>query len=872
MTAEQRKLFNMAVFARIATLLDDRATIEKMFDDGYEPGHGMNGFAPLVVFAAMLGSMPVLNMLLERKANVNVSISMQRRKLTPLHVATLLGFADVAKALIGAGASALLNAGPDRLQGIEPFLFSACAAGQAELLQLFVEEHACDPTVAIALPPALTQGPPASPAIAQARLVLPSMPLDCLQAACAGPRAYNQELCDLLEVTLSPVLEALGGNFRIPQEALPAWPRGSAPAVAAAAAGTGAGEALGGARRPPARRDTRAVLSLLLDRYGLGGAGSGAADAGASAVAGVPAAAASVRMLGPFPPARWHEYARIAALHANAEAVAFFLERGLLDNPPPEAPLAVFERAAPAAGGAADAPAGSPAAVKTSLLGFATGGALSYPVTGPEAMQAVVTRVVARPPFTFKLLFLCPPAALLAEQALALPRDVARTAAAIAVHAANREGAPGSGAGGAGPAGTPRLSRDYRPAIAAACDPLVRMFTEIRQQLPARAPYYAAQNRGEVMEKSAIHAAEGSNNAFASGLLALSVFRQKDPQTDAAVAAASGVTEAARAAAVRDPSVADMAAAPVSEAAVVGLLDPGCEMTQERFTRLCLAVAAHKLPREDRWDAMWRVPVSAAVEPEVGAGAAEAEADAAIADAHSEEHALLRALQPPESVAADGASDSAGEGGGLAAAVRSGLQLAKQSFTGGGNRAEAEVIGKGVARHMLLRATRRQVQGVLWYHRNPHTLSLASALWCAAEDVATPQFWQAVPGRLASILDAAVAGEAAAEPYLPVAAASGAAAARATAADAALDDGSADDLVEALRAVSGGASTDSLAASRDRLLEAAMGHNDAMGAAFGAKTVRHAGLCSRVWFPAAMGVVVAAAAWVLAAVRPGSGY
>jgi hypothetical protein len=867
MTAEQRKLFNMAVFARIATLLDDQATIEKMFDDGYEPGHGMNGFAPLVVFATMLGSMPVLNMLLERKANVNVSISMQRRKLTPLHVATLLGFADVAKALIGAGASALLNAGPDRLQGIEPFLFAACAAGQAELLQLFVEEHACDPTVMIALPSALTQGPPASPAIAQARLVLPSMPLDCLHAACAGPRAYNQELCDLLEVTLSPVLEALGGNFRIPQEALPAWPRGSAPAVAAAAAGTGAGEGLGGARRPPARRNTRAVLSLLLDRYGLGGSGSGAADAGAGV-----AASASGRMLGPFPPARWHEYARIAALHANAEAVAFFLERGLLDNPPPEAPLAVFEQAAaPAvADRAAEAPAGALAAVKTSLLGFATGGALSYPVTGPEAMQAVVTRVVARPPFTFKLLFLCPPAAALAEQALALPRDVARTGAAIAVHAASLAAASGPGAMGAGPAGKPRLSRDYRPAIAAACEPLVGMFTEIRQQLPARAPYYAAQNRGEVMEKSAIHAAEGSNNAFASGLLALSVFKQKDPQTDAALADASGVTKAASAAAVGDPSVADMAAAPVSEAAVVGLLDPGCEMTQERFTRLCHAVAAHKLPREDRWDAMWRVPVSAAVEPEVGAAAAGAATVSA--GGRSEEHALLRALLPPESVAADGASDGAGEGRGLAGAVRSGLQLAKQSFTGGGSRAEADVIGKGVARHMLLRATRRQVQGVLWYHRNPHTLSLASALWCAAEDVATPQFWQAVPGRVASILDAAVAGDAAAEPYLPASAASGIAATGATAAADILDDGSGDDVVKALRAVSGGASTDSLTASRGRLLEASMSHEDARAAVAGAKAMRHAGLCSRVWFPAAMGVVVAAAAWVLTAVRPGSGY
>jgi hypothetical protein len=293
-------------------------------------------------------------------------------------------------------------------------------------------------------------------------------------------------------------------------------------------------------------------------------------------------------------------------------------------------------------------------------------------------------------------------------------------------------------------------------------------------------------------------------------------------------------------------------------------------MTQERFTRLCHAVAAHKLPREDRWDAMWRVPVSAAVEPEVGAGAAEA--DAASAGARSEERALLAALQPPESVAADGAGGSAGEGGGLAGAVRNGLQLAKQSFTGGGSRAEAEVIGKGVARHMLLRATRRQVQGVLWYHRNPHTLSLASALWCAAEDVATPQFWQTVPGRLASILDAAVAGEAAAEPYRPTTAASGAAVAGATAAAAALDDGSADDVVEALRAVSGGASTDSLAASRDRLVEASMGHKDAAGAGAGAKAVRPAGLCSRVWFPAAMGVVVAAAAWVLATVRPGSGY
>ena len=232
---ERSRLLQGMVLTRLSLLLHDRPTLVQLLEDGYDVSHMAQGFPPLPVYAVLGGSVAALRALLARSPppRLGLVIQLQRRRMTLLHVATLLGFPDVVRELAAApGISSVLSLDATALGGaqrdIEPFLFAAAAAGQLATLRFLADN--CGLDAALRVPPfaaptgAATAAGGADASLARAR------PLDCVHAACGGLRPYVTDLCDLLESALSQQLEQLGSNgmINIPAQAFAQpWPRGA---------------------------------------------------------------------------------------------------------------------------------------------------------------------------------------------------------------------------------------------------------------------------------------------------------------------------------------------------------------------------------------------------------------------------------------------------------------------------------------------------------------------------------------------------------------------------------------------------------------------------------------------------------------------
>jgi len=859
------------IISRLSVLLHDRDTLAQLLADGYDVSHAPGDFAPLALWAVISGSTAILDLVLERKPVLGVRIGLQRRQYSLLHAAVLLGHHTQARRLCEAGLAPLLRSSPP---GTDNVLHVACLAGQAGLLRYFVEECGADPHAttpgelvqlnpAAAQPPAGGQAAPASPP-SPVMAANPSIPRDAVEAACIGLRPYLVDVADLLEAVLSRSIEGVQGVTVAPGT-FPPWPRGTDGAVAL---DSGACDVRLG--------DTTAVLELLVDRYGCGPPHPASQQDPKAALA------ASIR---------WFAYARAAAMHANAEALRFMLDRGLLDPPPsvqpltaagagpdsaaaPEPPLAdeapapgaaplaaaaalrppvlaVFAAPAAPASGAPDsaAVAAELAAVRSSLLCHATFGPLAFPPAANQVLQTLFIRAGCRPPFTFRLQLLCPPTALLVRCGRAMPADVAEAGAAVArratLLAARAATAAAGPSGRLGPA-PPALSSLYVPMWARAAEDLARLAKALVDRRPAVAPHYERGNVDETLRP----ALEGAVTGVLNGLLVARLMRSQVALR----------TQQRRLPAGMSPADAEAAEAATLRPRLQGLGD-----------EISIFSAS-----PSRREALLWAP-SRGVGPAPGASV---EAAAASASPSSSPPSALAALLAEEEDAEAGTLGSAPPvvGAGLLAQAR---QALRQVVEGDTERQGAEmasgVVGAEVAR--LTAALRR-------YAADPAAVCLAASLWSAANDVGgSPSLWASAPGRLVEGVKAAAkegwqAGrkEAAAAAAATGPAAAGPAVAEAGAAPTstvatAPEDGSeaADALALAMRVASGEEQPAALrrrsarrgpASAGGGRAEIARGDNDGSSPRSGCGAV--AAAVSACWFPTAMLTLLAASGAVAA--------
>jgi hypothetical protein len=758
---ENKELMHKTIMTRFAVLLSDIATVTKILEEGdrYDVNHSNPApltFPPLLVVACMVGNSKMVAYLLEKKPSLGIALNFPRRKVTVLHIAIMFGFTGVVKQLIDAGMKPIVLGSPDRLQGAELPLFTACATGNADLVRYFVDDLGAETAITLAYAP--PPGQPAPP-------FLQSLPRDAIYAACIGYRPYMGDMMDMMEVVLSRGIEGVQG-LSIPPQAYPAWPKSTEPALMTT-------EALDNpitASKP----NYKAVLSLLIDKYGLGGINGPSTIPVPAEVANKPG---YVNLRDPFPAAKWHDYARVAAQHANKEAVEFFLERGLLNTPLPahihvsKATDEASTRAVPALAVTADA--GKDVKMEVvggSVLGVGLLGSLSYPVTTLEALHTFTVRVACRPQNCFRLAHLLPATAIIVRQILNLPSDVQQIAAMVARHAGAMEKQKKEKAGAAvdDEEEEPTLSPRYIDALKAQCLHITMFLTNVMKQRPTSAPHYEDVNKSKTMDTFIISACEHASNRFAMALSALQEFAKKDSHAQSILEHASSEYKKIMATSFADVDDDDDESEKAAEKAFMRLLDPSEAMNQERFTAICMCLASNQRKKGGaRWrKAAWgpeplfckegvtsaTTVASSSTATTTSTTTAAAFSDTDYTSIDPETYPLSSAFRTPsldESSAAGGAgaaggkdSKKTGGGGGF---LKSALTLIKETATVDDGGAGSDEFAKLVSRQVVIREIRQHTAELLYYYKHPQNLSLSSSLYQAAEDVCSPDFWGAPP-------------------------------------------------------------------------------------------------------------------------------